>query len=73
MLPHPAVPFKELFKGMVELKKEYGKPVVMCINSHQKIQDVVNVFEKNSIPVYTTPERAASALSGLVRYGKVIG
>ncbi|KAF0118266.1 MAG: CoA-binding protein [bacterium] len=74
MLPHPVVPFKELFKGMVDLKKEYGKPVVMCINSHQmETQDVIDVFEKNSIPVYTTPERAAKALSGLVRYGKVIG
>jgi len=31
------------------------------------------LLAKNSIPVYTTPERAAKALSGLVRYGQVIG
>jgi len=44
----------------------------LCINSHQMdIQDVIDVFEKNSIPVYTTPERAAKALSGLVRYGRL--
>jgi len=74
MLPHPVVPFEELLKGMIDLKKTYGKPIIMCINSHQRdIQDVVNIFEENMIPVYGTPERTAKAMSGMVRYGKVIG
>jgi len=72
MLPHPVLPFDELHKGMMDLKKEYGKPIVMCINSHQgDVQDIIDIFEKDMIPVYPTPERAAKALSGLVRYGMI--
>ncbi|MFH1626289.1 MAG: CoA-binding protein, partial [Pseudomonadota bacterium] len=73
-LPHPVTPFEEVYEGMSDLRNRYGKPVVMCISSHERdIQDVINSFEENTIPVYSTPERAARALAGLVRYGKVIG
>ncbi|MDY7031214.1 MAG: hypothetical protein SVY10_04790, partial [Thermodesulfobacteriota bacterium] len=74
MLPHPILPFEELLKGMMTMKEQYRKPIVICINTHQnEIQGMIDEFEGNGIPVYTRPERAAKALSGLVRYGELIG
>ena len=69
---HPLfVPFIDSLISLVE-EKALPKPVVSFGTSPKGVADgQIARLEKNNIPVYPFPERAAKALAGLVRYGKV--
>jgi acyl-CoA synthetase (NDP forming) len=55
--------------GELLLSQEKKKPLVCCISSPEGIWDEeIRRFERSGIPNYPTPERAAAALSNLVRY-----
>jgi len=61
------VPVKEI----VEVSRE--KPVTVCLNYPPGYwDDVKEQLEKNSVPVYPTPELAAKSLAALREYGKMI-
>jgi len=51
------------------LSQEKKKPLACCISSPEGIwDDEIRRLERSGIPNYPTPERAAAALSNLVRY-----
>ena len=56
------------------LQRGKDKPVIGCISSPAGIWDEeIKRLEQSGIPNYPTPERAAKALSNLVRYKKLKG
>jgi acyl-CoA synthetase (NDP forming) len=62
-----------LMQAAIEIAREYGKPIAVCLDSPGGIADHwLNALEEGSIPTYPTPERAATGLAGLVRYGQVL-
>lgn len=67
---HPAVP--PLSKVLVALAKDIGKPVLVAAHSpHNILRSEVEELEKNGIPVYPTPERAAKAAAYLAKYRQI--
>lgn len=56
-------------KAVVDvLKEKYPKPVVACWMGGEDIDAVARMFRKSRVPFYPVPERAAEALSGLIKY-----
>jgi acyl-CoA synthetase (NDP forming) len=56
-------------QGLIELKQDLSCPVVISTFSDPTDAGVSHAM-RHDIPVYPTPERAASALAALVRYGR---
>jgi acetyl coenzyme A synthetase (ADP forming)-like protein len=50
------------------LKEKYPKPVVACWMGGREVNAVAGMFRRNRVPFYPAPERAAEALSALIRY-----
>jgi len=50
------------------LKEKYPKPVVACWMGGREVTAVAGMFRRNRVPFYPAPERAAEALSALIRY-----
>jgi len=56
-------------QGLIELREKLSCPVVISTFSDHTDLGVSHAMSHN-IPIYPTPERAASALAALIRYGK---
>jgi acyl-CoA synthetase (NDP forming) len=64
----------ELMRAVVEVAKDAQKPLVVCLDSPKGIAYAeIEALETSGVPVFPLPERAVSALAGLVKYGKVGG
>ncbi len=50
------------------LRDDYPKPVVACWMGGREVGEVARMFRRNRVPYYPTPERAAEALSALIRH-----
>jgi acetyl coenzyme A synthetase (ADP forming)-like protein len=50
------------------LGDRYPKPVVACWMGGREVGDVARLFRRSGVPCYPTPERAAEALSTLIRH-----
>jgi acyl-CoA synthetase (NDP forming) len=62
-----------LMRAAIEIAREYDKPIAVCLDSPRGIADHwLNALEEGNIPTYPTPERAATGLAGLVRYGEIL-
>jgi len=62
-----------LMQAAIEIARDYGKPITVCLDSPGGAADHwINALEGGNIPTYPTPERAATGLAGLVRYGQVL-
>lgn len=48
------------------------KPIVVCSAGGSYAKLHMRMLEKNGVPTYDSPARAAAALSGLVRYGHML-
>jgi acyl-CoA synthetase (NDP forming) len=58
-------------KAVVDmLKEKYPKPVVACWMGGREVSAVANMFRRNLVPYYPVPERAAEALSSLIKYAE---
>lgn len=55
----------EFGNAFVAARKKYNKPVHAYSISNQKIE---GIFEENNIPVFTSPERTATAMKKLAQY-----
>ena len=59
----------DLTESLPHLIQHYKKPIIMCMVSPGDIYTEEKAqLEANSIPVYPSPERAVTAISGLVEY-----
>ncbi len=63
----------EVAEVMVDFRKRFKKPIVVSFISHTKETDRAKEFmEKNDVPVYESPERAALVIQKLVEYGEIL-
>ncbi|MCD6349151.1 MAG: hypothetical protein J7L91_05925, partial [Candidatus Korarchaeota archaeon] len=57
---------------LLELVERSHIPVVAtAVPTTSEVEDVLHRMEEKGLPIYPTPERAASALYGLRQYGKL--
>ena len=61
----------ELPKAIINMSGKTEKPMVVCMGSLGASDDVIMKLENAGIPVYPLPDRAATALAGLVKYGDI--
>lgn len=52
--------------------KRFNKPIVCCSVGGEFTKKLSRILEKNGIPVYLTPRRAARAMASLVEYGNFL-
>ena len=57
----------EVAKAVVDVSKDIDKPIVACWMAGHLVERAVQILEKNKIPNYPTPKRAAKALSVLMK------
>jgi acyl-CoA synthetase (NDP forming) len=63
----------ELMRAVVDVAKDAKKPIVVCLDSPKGTAYAeINALEGVGVPVFPLPERAVSALAGLVKYGEVL-
>lgn len=63
----------ELMRALRDTYKEYGKPVTVCLDSPLGAAvPYIAEIEADGIPTYPLPERAATGLAGLAKYGQIL-
>ena len=65
--PPPMFKAEVVAEKLIEVIRQFDKPVVIALLGSTLIHAARSVFEKSNIPTYPFPERAASALSVLFR------
>lgn len=66
-------PNMQLMKAVIDIARHYSKPIAVCLDSPSGIASTyLEALEEGGIPTYPTPERAATGLAGLVRYGEIL-
>ena len=63
---------EDITETIIKMKK-YNKPIICCTIGGVYTLNIIRILEAEGIPVYPTPERAAKAMSALVRYHEVNG
>jgi acetyltransferase len=63
--PSPIYPTDQIAKALIPLIKKTSKPVIPILMGSKLIQKTFQLFNRNNIPTYPFPERAASALARL--------
>ncbi len=64
----------ELMRAVVDVARDARKPIVVCLDSPKGTAYAeIDALETSGVPVFPLPERAVSALAGLVKYGEVGG
>ncbi len=70
LVPVAIIDNTEVARAITEAINESHKPVLTCWMGEDAVQDSREIFEKNSIPQYETPESAISAFLQAVEYNK---
>ncbi len=66
-------PGVEVVRSVIDVAGYCGKPVVMCTDSPLGCAYAeLHALEESHVPTYPLPERAATGMAGLVRYGEVL-
>jgi acyl-CoA synthetase (NDP forming) len=64
----------ELMRAVVDVAPQSPKPIVVCLDSPKGTAYAeIDALESAGVPVFPLPERAVSALAGLVKYGGIGG
>ena len=58
-------------EATVSIMKKYNKPLIITANRSLTQSITFDLYRKEGIPFYTTPEESARAMHGLVRYGEI--
>lgn len=73
VMHHAPAIIDDVAEGVAVIARECTKPVVAVdIGGTEMAEEIRSRFEKNGIPAFSTPERAARALYALVTYGKFL-
>ncbi len=63
----------KLIGAFINISKQYNKPMTISIDSPGNIiSDQIDAIEESGFPIYPLPERAATGMSGLARYGEIL-
>ena len=57
-------------QNVIDISKNYKKPVFTCFIGADSVSDGVNLLRENKIPQYPIPERAAKAMLEMVKYSR---
>ena len=64
----------ELMRAVVDIAPQSPKPIVACLDSPRGTAYAeINALETSGVPVFPLPERAVSAMAGMVKWGKIGG
>jgi acyl-CoA synthetase (NDP forming) len=63
---------QELPKAIIDVAKNYRKPIMVCVGSLGIAGSVQEALEEANIPTYPFPDRAITGLAGLMRYGRIL-
>lgn len=63
----------ETAKALIQATKFVDKPIVTCWMAGHLVKESIPILEKNGVPNYETPKRAAKALWALSRRGRLKG
>jgi len=55
---------------IINFREDYDKPVVACMTGSQFTELHMKNLERNNVPAYAAPTRAAGAMHALYRYGE---
>nr|HAT8714854.1 GNAT family N-acetyltransferase [Legionella jordanis] len=58
----------EVAKHIVEVSKQSSKPIIVCWMGQEQVKTSWELFAKNKIPCFSTPEAAVEAFSYLANY-----
>ena len=62
-----------LMRAVIDTARDTTKPISVCLDSPiGSAAEVIDTLEASHIPTYPLPERAATGLAGLVRYGEIL-
>jgi acetyltransferase len=70
--PPPMFEAAEVATKVVSIIKRFNKPVVIALMGSALVEHAIEVFRAAGVPTYPFPERAASALSVLVKRNKFL-
>jgi len=70
LVPVAIIDNTEVARAITEAINDSRKPVLTCWMGEDAVQESREIFEKNSIPQYETPESAISAFLQAVEYNK---
>ncbi|MEM1550732.1 MAG: bifunctional acetate--CoA ligase family protein/GNAT family N-acetyltransferase, partial [Candidatus Bathyarchaeia archaeon] len=62
----------ETAKAIIEVFKGSGKPVLTCWLGEKEVREAREIFRKNRIPTYPTPEEAVAAFMHMYQYARNI-
>ncbi len=65
--PPPMYKAEVVAEKLIEVIRQFDKPVVVALLGSTLIQEARSTFERSNIPTYPFPERAASALGALFK------
>ncbi len=64
----------ELMRAVVDIAQDAQKPIVVCLDSPRGTAYAeIDALESAGVPVFPLPERAVSAMAGMVKYGEIGG
>lgn len=66
-LPPTFLPAEDVAKAIVEVARNYEKPVMVCFMTGQVMENARRYLEENGIPTFDTPDRAARAMINLIK------
>lgn len=70
LTPQKMTDDSSIAKELVKISKDHSKPVITCFMGAETVKNGVNILRENHIPQYPVPERAARAMSEMVKYNE---
>jgi len=66
-------PGMEVMRAVIDVAGYRDKPITVCLDSPLGVSYAsLHALEESGVPVYPLPEKAATGLAGLVRYGRIL-
>ncbi len=68
LTPQRMTEYAETANEIVRMYRTHGKPILACFMGSDIVEEGVSILQKNKIPHYPIPERAARAIYGMASY-----
>jgi acetyltransferase len=70
LTPQKMTDDSKIAKELVKISKNQSKPVMTCFMGADTVKKGIDILRKNRIPQYPVPERAAKAMTEMVKYNQ---
>jgi acetyltransferase len=68
LTPQAMTPIREIARRIVKVTEGVGKTILGCFLGGARVREGINELKKGNIPNFSSPERAAKVLQGMVTY-----